>query len=402
MAGSFLEFGFVENFDAELLGFSEFGAGFGAGNDEFGFFADGAGGFTAEGFDEVLDFLSAVVLQRAGDDDGLAGERFGADLFLGLGQVDADVAQVGDCFLALGTAEEAVDALGEFGADTLDFLETLGTGLGEGFHGRELIGEDLGGTDADVWNIEGGEQARQWVGFALFDVGEQIVGTLGTHAFQGDEFVAPVFESIQVGEVVNEAGVDQLFDECDTDTFDVHLTAGAEVPQSLLNLGGTGGIDASQEDAAFVADGWAAAFGTLLRGYDGLGGFVACFEVHADYLGDDLACFFDVDHVADAYVEPFDLVEIVERCALDGGAGQLNGVEVGNRCNGAELADLEADGMQFGSATLRFKFVGNAPTWETACCTECVALVETVDFDHEPVDGVILLVAFAFPLMNEF
>lgn len=46
---------FVEDGDAELAGFIEFGAGVFTGHNIIGFFADGAGDFAADGFDELVE-----------------------------------------------------------------------------------------------------------------------------------------------------------------------------------------------------------------------------------------------------------------------------------------------------------------------------------------------------------
>ena len=53
--------GFVEDLDAEFLGLVQFRAGFFAGEDVVGFFADTTADFAAEGFDFGLGFFALVV-----------------------------------------------------------------------------------------------------------------------------------------------------------------------------------------------------------------------------------------------------------------------------------------------------------------------------------------------------
>ena len=69
---------------------------------------------------------------------------------------------------------------------------------------------------------------------------------------------------------------------------------------------------------------------------------VAGVGLDADDLGDDLAGLLDHDRVADADVLALELVGVVQAGALDGRAGQLDRLEVGDRRELARLADLDA------------------------------------------------------------
>lgn len=53
-------------------------------------------------------------------------------------------------------------------------------------------------------------------------------------------------------------------------------------------------------------------------------------KIDARDLGDDLAAFFDIYHIAYANVQQGDLFGVVQRGPLDGRSGQLHRIEVGD------------------------------------------------------------------------
>src|SRR5688572_31867270 len=56
-------------------------------------------------------------------------------------------------------------------------------------------------------------------------------------------------ELVEVCERLNEAALDELVDEDVADALDVHLRAAAEPAETLLDLGGAGGVGAVDVDA---------------------------------------------------------------------------------------------------------------------------------------------------------
>src|SRR5215211_1109569 len=116
----------VDYLNAQLVRLVELAAGFIAGQDVVGLFADAATGAPAVLLDDLLNRLAGVILERAGDDDGFAGERQRSDglwlddLHLG---VDTRGLQVGDRFLSRFAAEKVVDRGGDCRANFMDLTE---------------------------------------------------------------------------------------------------------------------------------------------------------------------------------------------------------------------------------------------------------------------------------------
>ena len=81
----------------------------------------------------------------------------------------------------------------------------------------------------------------------------------------------------------------------------------------------------------------------------------------ADDVRDDLARLLDDDRVADADVLAVDLVGVVQAGAADGRAGELHRFQVGDRRDGAGLADLHADVVERGGRFVLLELVGDQP-----------------------------------------
>lgn len=69
-----MEGGFVEDGDAEFLGFGEFASGGFSGEEVMGVFAYAVGDGGAEGAEFFFDGVAGVAGEGSGDDDGFAGE----------------------------------------------------------------------------------------------------------------------------------------------------------------------------------------------------------------------------------------------------------------------------------------------------------------------------------------
>src|SRR5690606_17203976 len=78
---------------------------------------------------------------------------------------------------------------------------------------------------------------------ARFDARQDVLGALLAHALDADEVV--LREAVDVCERSELAGIDELVDELRAEAIHVHLPAGAEPPQALLELLRAGGIDAA-------------------------------------------------------------------------------------------------------------------------------------------------------------
>ena len=221
--------------------------------------------------------VSGVARDGAGDDDGFSFEWAGGvgGRFFGAGHMEADLAEVVDDVAGFGVVAEAVDGGGHDGSDVADFGELFLRGIEEGIDGVEVVGEDLSCAAADVGDSEGGEDAFEGSLAGFVEGVEEVFGGFLAHVFEGAEVVEG--ESVEVGDGVYEASIDELGDEGGSEAFDVHLVAGGEVADAGGELGGAVGVEAADVDAAFVTGDGSRAFGALVGEGEGFGFFVAFF-----------------------------------------------------------------------------------------------------------------------------
>src|SRR5690606_22858471 len=115
----------AQHLHAELGGLGGLGAGVFADDDVIGLLGDGGGDLGAEGFGAGLGLVAGHLGQRAGEDDGLAGNRaaFGADH---LGVLDLDLLrEVVEGLEVVLLGEEIEDVAGDRFADLVDVVEIL-------------------------------------------------------------------------------------------------------------------------------------------------------------------------------------------------------------------------------------------------------------------------------------
>ncbi len=96
-----------------------------------------------------------------------------------------------------------------------------------------MVGQHLGVSRAHVADVEARDQPPQRPRFRFCDPGQQVVDRLFAHAFQLDQLVAVVLESVNVGEILDEPRPGELFDELDAQPFNVHRAAGSEIMEAL-------------------------------------------------------------------------------------------------------------------------------------------------------------------------
>ena len=161
------------------------------------------------------------------------------------------------------------------------------------------IGQDLRRPRANMANIEPREQPPQGARARRLDSLQQVIDRFFSHPLEADKLVAAVFESINVGEALHQTQIGQLFDQFDSQSFDIHRRPRREKSQALAELCRTVGVRAADVDASFVLDDRRLAFGTDLRKVKfALAPFAAVF-FDADDVRDDLPRLFDDDPVAD-------------------------------------------------------------------------------------------------------
>ncbi len=158
----FVQVGFVEDGDSEVLGLVEFAAGLGAANDVGCLVGDTAGDAAALRFDGGPRLASGPGFKATGDYEGLAFQWApGGGCCLGGFGFDAGVEESAQLVGVFFLIQEGPDGGGGLGAEPLD--------AGEGFLFRaqqvvdsfEGVGEGPGVAGADVGQAQGGDEPVQ-------------------------------------------------------------------------------------------------------------------------------------------------------------------------------------------------------------------------------------------------
>ena len=122
----------------------------------------------------------------------------------------------------------------------------------------------------------------------------------------------------------------------------------------------------------------------------------------AEHLRNDIAGALDRHRVADAHIEPRDLLGIVQGGVLHHDAADRHRLELGDRRQEAGAADLDFDIPDDGRRLLRREFVRDRPARIARDKAEPFLPVETVDFVDDAVDIVIEAGAPRLDLAVEF
>ena len=216
---------------------------------------------------------------------------------------------------------------------------------------------------------------------------EQVLGGFGAHALK--PFQLRLRDAVQARWIGNQAAAHQLLHQLVPQAFDVERKARREVPDALLALRGalrTG--PATGHHLAFGAFDRCPAGGTLgghphrRRGRRALGLHDLCD------LRNDVAGAVNEHGVADAQIQPLDLVHVVQGGVGDRHAAHEHRLQLRHRRDGAGAADLEVDVPHHRAGLLGRILVGDGPTRLARDLAETLAQPEVVHFHHRPVDGV--------------
>ena len=191
------------------------------------------------------------------------------------------------------------------------------------------------------------------------------------------------------------AVADEGFGDGFAEAVDIEGFAGGEVGDGGDGLGGALEVRAAPGDeAVLLGDGCLA--GGAFSGDEIVEGEGWDRGIRIDDLddgGDDLARFFDEDFRADVDAFFGDLVLVVEGGTGNGGAGDENGIELGDGGQDAGAADLDGDIAEGGFLLLGEELVGGGPARGAGGGTELLALGAVEDFHHNSVGGVVDVVA---------
>ena len=192
---------------------------------------------------------------------------------------------------------------------------------------------------------------------------------------------------------MNQPGGDHLVDNLVAQAVDVHAAAAHPVEQALLELRGAVDGDAAVSDLAVLVDHGAAAHGADLGHVpvDRIGR--ALVEYRAHDLRDHVTRLVHDDGIALAHVFSADLVDVVQRSARDGGAGDRHRIELGDRREHAGAAHLDANFAQDGLLFLGRELKGNGPARRAGGKAQVELLLKAIDLYDHAVDVVIEVTA---------
>src|SRR5215211_309008 len=316
------EGGLVQGGDTQLGGPGGLGAGVGADDDVGGLLGDAGGDPAAAVLDGPGGLLAAEAVEAAGEDEGHAGQglgQVGPGVAVGLG-VDAGLDQAADQVLVGLVGEPGGHAGGDGGADPADVGQLLLGGGGDRLQGLEAVGEQGGHGAADVADGQADQQPVQGTLLGGLDRPQQVGDGAVLVAAQGGQVVGG--DPVDVGRVVELAGLDQGGDGLLAQVLDVHGPAAGEVDQGPPALGrAAGGVGAAGGRLALGPDQRGAALGAPGRELPAPQPLGPLGEDGADDLGDDVAGPADEHGAARADVAAGDLVLVVQGGQAHGGAG---------------------------------------------------------------------------------
>ena len=260
-------------------------------------------------------------------------------------------------------------------------------------------------------DAQGKQHATERLALGLVELGDNFLGRLeayrngialldalfavgaGVHAARVQAGDIVDRELVEVRDIVDQAGGDHLVDDFVAQAVDVHAAAAHPVKQALLELRGAVDGDAAVGDLAVLVDHGAAAHGADLGHVpvDRIGR--ALIEHRAHDLGDYVACLVHDDGVALAHVFATDLVDIVQRGARDGGAGNRHRVELGDRREHTGAAHLDANFAQDSLLFLGRELKGNGPARRAGGKAQVELLLKAVHLYDHAIDVVVQVAA---------
>ena len=108
-------------------------------------------------------------------------------------------------------------------------------------------------------------------------------------------------------------------------------------------------------------------------------------KIDARDLGDDLAAFFDIYHIAYANVQQGDLFGVVQRGPLDGRSGQLHRIEVGDGGDGSGASHLEIDAFEPRERLFGLELESHGPSGRLGREAQLAPQGVTIDLDDHAV-----------------
>ncbi len=193
---------------------------------------------------------------------------------------------------------------------------------------------------------------------------------------------------VEVGQVLQVAGLHQGFDGRRSEPVDIHRLLGREIDQVAGQLCRT--VDAGAADIRAIAVPFGGRPANRAVGRDPerrrLSG--SLLAPHRQNSGDDVARLLDQDRIADPDIQVIDIVLVVQCGPANPRSGYLNGLEQGHGGQSPGPADLDLDVEDAGLLLFRRVLVGHGPARHLAGRAQQRARSQVIQFDNRPVDAV--------------
>ena len=267
------------------------------------------------------------------------------------------------------------------------------------------MGKILGRRPAHLWHAEGVDDPRERPSLGVLDALVDVRRALLRESIEIEELL--LREREQVRGIGHEAPRLQLLDEGPPDALDVEATARDEVPDPLTRLCRACRVRAAERDLAFAVLDGGLAHRTALRHRELRFALRSALPLLHDRwldphdLGDDIAGALDDHAIADADVEPPDLVEVVQRRAPHGRAADEDRREPRHRREHAGPADVHLDLLDGRRRLLRRELVRDGPAWVARHEAEPLLIGDPVDLHDDAVGAVVELLSLRPPLADE-
>src|SRR5690606_12876147 len=131
-----------------------------------------------------------------------------------------------------------------------------------------------------------------------------------------------------------------------------------------------------------------------------LGILRSVFGIYTNNFRNDFSSFFNHYMVANAYVQLFDLVGIMQRCSFNNRTCQFHRFEIRNRRNRPCSSYLIINTIQGRYRLFCLKFIGNRPTWIFSGIAQFFLLIQIVYLNNYAVCFVRQIVAGSVPIIN--
>src|SRR5699024_4732664 len=410
-----LEGGFIQYRHTQLLGLVALAAGLGAGNDVVGLAGDTAGDAPAAGFDVLLGLVTGEILELAGEDEGLAGQR----LLLGAGfrlwPMYAGFHELLDHLAVALLAEEIGKRGGKARADIgyglhgvlceaaragggagmfllFDLLlqaAVVAGGFAQCRQRAEVLGQILGHGLPYFADAEGEDEACERRVLAGFDGVEQVGNGFLAVAGALLQFLAMLLEPVDVDRCLQQAFANELLDLAAAEAVDVHGIARGEMLERFAPLRGADqAAGAARHRFIGHALDCGAAHGTGGGQLDGPRlSWLALVADRAHDFGDDVAGAAHDDLIADAHVLALDLVHVVQRGAGDGDTTDEYRLELRHRGQRAGAPNLKMHVVEARLGPLRRNLARDRPARRARDETQLLAPGGVIELVNTAVDA---------------